>query len=42
MAGTSSALGKQGQKMLRRRLHPGGLSARGRAARRRALAGRKL
>lgn len=41
-AGTSSALGKQGQKMLRRRLRPGGLSARGRAARRRAPAGRKL
>lgn len=43
--GTSSALGKQGLKMLRRRRRrrrPGGLSARGRAARRRAPAGRKL
>lgn len=43
-AGTSSTLGKQGLKMLlrRRRRRPGGLSARGRAARRRAPAGRKL
>lgn len=40
MAGTSSGLaGAQGQKMLRRRQRPAGLTARGRAARRRAPGG---